>query len=432
MPQVTTILLTSKGDIRKANLQLQEDNTLTLDIIQKYFKKKEVPEQVCYYEYDNKVIFVFGYTTGKKDKESVVKLPEPNDMVTLYGDSLIIVSLDTKWENPIAYTVEQWNVFCNKCVDTIQSTPVKKSKQVQQKQVQQKQTQQKQTQQKQKISDSNILQNKSSIVKQATPEIEESESEIDSSDDESEALSDAGSEKPIKDDYADSDSDIISLDDELDDDKDKDDDLEPEPIVTKKRKAAVFTKLDSNNFKDDITKDSLPESYKLRMLCLKSLDFLEDNYSKDDIRKLEQSIFETSLLHAEKHYIPKNWKSPQFSELYRQIVRSVICNIHPSSPVSNHRLLKRVQEGEFELCSIPLMSSYEMFPEKWFNLRDKQLQREQKILEGNKSRATDQFKCRRCNKRECTYYELQTRSADEPMTIFITCVNCGKEWRQGG
>jgi transcription elongation factor S-II len=113
-------------------------------------------------------------------------------------------------------------------------------------------------------------------------------------------------------------------------------------------------------------------------------------------------------------------------------VRSVFSNIHPESPVMNPRLLTRVLEGEFPLHEIPTMTSYEMFPEKWFELRDKQLQREQKILEGNKSRATDQFKCRRCNKRECTYYELQTRSADEPMTCFISCLNCGKEWRQGG
>jgi transcription elongation factor S-II len=118
--------------------------------------------------------------------------------------------------------------------------------------------------------------------------------------------------------------------------------------------------------------------------------------------------------------------------MYRQILSSVLSNIHPDSPVKNPRLLNRVIEGEFKLEEIPYMTSYDMFPEKWFELKDKLLQREQKILEGNKSRATDQFKCRRCGKRECTYYELQTRSADEPMTIFVTCLNCGKEWRNGG
>lgn len=42
---------------------------------------------------------------------------------------------------------------------------------------------------------------------------------------------------------------------------------------------------------------------------------------------------------------------------------------------------------------------------------------------------TDQFKCGRCGKRKAKYYQLQTRSADEPMTTFVTCVNCGNRWR---
>lgn len=42
---------------------------------------------------------------------------------------------------------------------------------------------------------------------------------------------------------------------------------------------------------------------------------------------------------------------------------------------------------------------------------------------------TDEFKCGRCGKRKCTYYQLQTRSADEPMTTFVTCVNCQKRWK---
>lgn len=52
---------------------------------------------------------------------------------------------------------------------------------------------------------------------------------------------------------------------------------------------------------------------------------------------------------------------------------------------------------------------------------------------GNTMRATtDMFICPnpKCRKRECTYYELQTRSADEPMTKFIKCCICSREWRQ--
>ena len=47
----------------------------------------------------------------------------------------------------------------------------------------------------------------------------------------------------------------------------------------------------------------------------------------------------------------------------------------------------------------------------------------------NMMAATDQFKCYKCKKRKCTYYEMQTRSADEPMTTFVTCLSCGNRWK---
>jgi transcription elongation factor S-II len=42
---------------------------------------------------------------------------------------------------------------------------------------------------------------------------------------------------------------------------------------------------------------------------------------------------------------------------------------------------------------------------------------------------TDMFKCGKCQQRRCTYYQMQTRSADEPMTTFVTCVNCNNRWK---
>ena len=43
---------------------------------------------------------------------------------------------------------------------------------------------------------------------------------------------------------------------------------------------------------------------------------------------------------------------------------------------------------------------------------------------------TDNYKCSKCGSRKCSYYELQTRSADEPMTQFINCLNCNNRWKQ--
>jgi len=39
------------------------------------------------------------------------------------------------------------------------------------------------------------------------------------------------------------------------------------------------------------------------------------------------------------------------------------------------------------------------------------------------------FTCHKCGKNETTYFQLQTRSADEPMTTFVTCITCGHHWR---
>jgi transcription elongation factor S-II len=371
MPTLSTVLLSIKGECRKANIQLTEDSNLTIEILQKYFKKKDEPENICYWEYDNKVIFIIGYKKGKKGTENKTELPEPYSTLSIFGDAIVVASMTNNWDNPVPFTVEQWTTFCNSIDGT---------------------------------------------TEQKDDEDEDSEEEA------------VEEEESIISNFDDEESEKISIVDVLE----EDDELEEAPAPVKRKRVAAYTKVDTSGLKEEIPIDSEPESNKLRILCLNSLEFLEDKFSKEDIRSLEKSIFDTAYQNAQKIYIARNWKTPQFVELYRQIVRSVLSNIHPQSPVKNPRLLNRVLDGEFKLDDIPTMTSYDMFPEKWFELKDKLLQREQKILEGNKSRATDQFKCRRCGKRECTYYELQTRSADEPMTIFVTCLNCGKEWRNGG
>jgi DNA-directed RNA polymerase subunit M/transcription elongation factor TFIIS len=381
MPALSTILLSIKGEVKRANLQLTQNSDLTLEIIQKYFKKKDEPEQICYYEYDNKIVFVFGYKKGKKGTENKSQLPEPYADIPFYGDALVIVSLSNKWEQPINFTLDQWNTFYN-------------------------------------------MQNGTTKNDKSNNEEDEEDSDEDSDEDEEEVSEEESIKEEFDDDNESEKGTII--------DEDEDEELEETPAPIKKRRTQAYTKVDTSGLKEEISIESEPETNKLRMLCINNLKFLENDFTSDDIRKLEKSIFEASYNYAKNNYIARSWKTPQFVEIYRQIIISVLSNIHPESPVKNPRLLKRVLEGEFPLYEIPNMTSYEMFPEKWFELKDKLLQREQKILEGNKSRATDQFKCRRCGKRECTYYELQTRSADEPMTIFITCLNCGKEWRNGG
>jgi transcription elongation factor S-II len=111
-------------------------------------------------------------------------------------------------------------------------------------------------------------------------------------------------------------------------------------------------------------------------------------------------------------------------------LRNLVGNLLPTCYVKNDYLLPEIQAKTISFDTLSNINSYQMNNSLWKDYIHRRQQREKRQLEGNKSMATDQFLCTRCHKRECTYYEMQTRSADEPMTIFITCMNCGKHWRQ--
>ena len=78
---------------------------------------------------------------------------------------------------------------------------------------------------------------------------------------------------------------------------------------------------------------------------------------------------------------------------------------------------------------LAFMTHQELLPEKWDHLID-----DLKIKNQNKympkiEASTDNFTCYKCRSKECSYYQLQTRSADEPMTTFVTCIPCGTRWK---
>lgn len=39
--------------------------------------------------------------------------------------------------------------------------------------------------------------------------------------------------------------------------------------------------------------------------------------------------------------------------------------------------------------------------------------------------------CERCQAKEAYFFQMQTRSADEPMSTFYRCVECKHQWKEG-
>ena len=67
-------------------------------------------------------------------------------------------------------------------------------------------------------------------------------------------------------------------------------------------------------------------------------------------------------------------------------------------------------------------SPQELQPQIWESLIHKESLRRMKL---ENLATTDQYKCPMCKKRKCTVTQVQTRSADEPMTTLVKCVECG-------
>jgi transcription elongation factor S-II len=157
---------------------------------------------------------------------------------------------------------------------------------------------------------------------------------------------------------------------------------------------------------------------------------LGSEFSKEDQVLLEQSIFQSALLDADIKYVVKHFENNLFQICYMNAVRRILSNLDQTNYVGNSQLLEKLRRGDLQINHLAIMNSVDYAPGLYTGMRDRMLLREQQQLDGNKAMATDMFKCGRCHKREATFYELQTRSADEPMTKFITCVNCGNHWKQ--
>ena len=94
-----------------------------------------------------------------------------------------------------------------------------------------------------------------------------------------------------------------------------------------------------------------------------------------------------------------------------------------------NKILLFRNENKISHYDVAFLKHTELMPERWEELLSKKKKIDKCKYEKRTEIATDLYRCGKCGKRQCTFYQLQTRSADEPMTNFVTCLNCGKRWK---
>ena len=130
---------------------------------------------------------------------------------------------------------------------------------------------------------------------------------------------------------------------------------------------------------------------------------------------IEEAILNRCVSDAQKWFIDIDWETPAFREMYRS--RAVL--LYQSRKLANSMSPKEFAET----------TELDRHPEIWTDIL-KQVHEKDKAMYSKKTTASIMMYCSGCKRKtKCDYYQLQTRSADEPMTTFVTCLECDKRWK---
>lgn len=382
------ILLTQKAEVKQCKAPLQ-NGSLTLQAIQTHMKRKELPEILGTYRYKKNTLTLLGFTKGKAGSENKHELPPPLDSSLYFGDIMLIASVSpNNYTKPTSFKAEEYEAFYTKSFGGFDDLDSDEDEE-----------------------DEIEAEVEAEVEAEAEAEVEEEEKSDEEEEEVEEGIVEEGEEAV---------------------------EVAAVPVVqrrtTKKKKVAQINPQSGTSqilhvpkeehLKIDVDAANVP----MRADSIEKIEKLIG--SEVDATDLELAIYNSSIKEAVKRHVTCHWNNDLFKHIYQTRVRHIVGNLIPTTYVQNKKLMTDLQSGKFTIESLCDADTYTISNDMWRDYIHRRQQREKRQLEGNKAMATDQFYCKQCHKRECTYYEMQTRSADEPMTIFISCLNCGKQWRQ--
>lgn len=167
-------------------------------------------------------------------------------------------------------------------------------------------------------------------------------------------------------------------------------------------------------------------------------------------RNAELAVYNWTVTHTEcnmittknKHEIEEpSWENKLFRWRYKQRLMSVLFNIK-----NNPDLIKKVKPKDLET-----LTPGQMWPDGPLGQAEKKLREKETAIEMARAKNEEEYEgiltCPKCKSKKTSYYQLQTRSADEvsfplvffvpskrrltiqqPATNFCSCL-CGHRWR---
>jgi len=117
-----------------------------------------------------------------------------------------------------------------------------------------------------------------------------------------------------------------------------------------------------------------------------------------------------------------SWENRLFRCRYKQRLLSVLFNLR-----NNPDLAKKVKPKDLET-----LKPGQMWPDGPVGVTERKIREKETIMELTKAKNDAAYEgiltCPKCKSKKTSYYQMQTRSADEPATNFCSCL-CGHRWR---
>jgi DNA-directed RNA polymerase subunit M/transcription elongation factor TFIIS len=143
-----------------------------------------------------------------------------------------------------------------------------------------------------------------------------------------------------------------------------------------------------------------------------------------------------------------SWDNKRYRQIYKQKVVHIAAELDRAPMVATDlkvdgervkvelqvmpQLVRRLQTKQLDAKRLAWYDADVLWPDGPYGRMA--LARQARDLQMEKAKAKEEnysglFKCGKCKSLKTTYYQMQTRSADEPMTSYITCTNCGHKWK---
>uniref|UniRef100_A0A6G6ACQ8 TFII-like transcription factor n=1 Tax=Borely moumouvirus TaxID=2712067 RepID=A0A6G6ACQ8_9VIRU len=160
--------------------------------------------------------------------------------------------------------------------------------------------------------------------------------------------------------------------------------------------------------------------------------YVSDKSRKDVLSNLREyfdkkicKIIEKGIYDYTKQYC-KNDNNMNFSQsVYNDCYRNLIFNLKENCDTVKE-IKEQIIEGNYNPYNLAFLKPDEFNKDNWIKIISRKKTTEEKL---NDLPAVEWKPCRACKNTEYFYRQLQTRSADEPMTTFYTCKKCNKTYK---